>query len=119
MLGSIVWLNGAFLPLDEARISPLDRGFLFADGVYEVIPAYRGRLFTLELAAGAAIPYQEREIPATELATAQELWMTNITTEMPPITQVDGRPVGDGCPGPLGGRLAELFQDYKNRACPP
>ncbi len=44
---SIAYLNGNFMPLDEARISPLDRGFLFADGVYEVIPAYRGKLFRL------------------------------------------------------------------------
>ena len=42
------YLNGQFLPLDEARISPLDRGFLFADGVYEVIPAYASVLFRLE-----------------------------------------------------------------------
>lgn len=43
-----VFLNGAFLPLEQARISPLDRGFLFGDGVYEVIPAYAGRLFRIE-----------------------------------------------------------------------
>jgi D-alanine transaminase len=41
----IAWLNGAFLPLAEARISPLDRGFLFADAVYEVLPVYGGRPF--------------------------------------------------------------------------
>ena len=40
-------LNGRFLPLAEAQVSPLDRGFLFGDGVYEVIPAYGGRLFHL------------------------------------------------------------------------
>jgi D-alanine transaminase len=45
---SIAYLNGSFLPLDEARISPLDRGFLFADGVYEVIPYYNGKSFGLE-----------------------------------------------------------------------
>lgn len=39
-----VFLNGAYLPLDEARISPMDRGFLFGDGIYEVIPAHGGRL---------------------------------------------------------------------------
>ena len=43
----IAHLNGRFLPLAEARISPLDRGFLFGDGIYEVIPAYAGRLFHL------------------------------------------------------------------------
>lgn len=40
----IVYLNGEYLPLEDARISVLDRGFLFADGVYEVIPAYGGNL---------------------------------------------------------------------------
>ena len=41
------YLNGAYLPLADARISPLDRGFLFADGVYEVVPVHRGRPFRL------------------------------------------------------------------------
>ncbi|EPJ48979.1 MAG: D-alanine transaminase [Osedax symbiont Rs2] len=37
------YLNGEYLPLDQARISPLDRGFLFGDGIYEVIPYYQGK----------------------------------------------------------------------------
>jgi len=42
---AICYLNGEYLPLREARISPLDRGFLFGDAVYEVLPVYRGRMF--------------------------------------------------------------------------
>lgn len=42
-----VYLNGEFLPPDQAKVSAFDRGFLFADGVYEVIPVYGGRLFRL------------------------------------------------------------------------
>ena len=45
MTKPIAYLNGDFLPLAEARVSPLDRGFLFADGVYEVAPVYGRRLF--------------------------------------------------------------------------
>jgi D-alanine transaminase len=41
----IAFLDGQFLPVGEVRISPLDRGFLFADAVYEVLPAYGGRPF--------------------------------------------------------------------------
>ena len=41
------YLNGEFLPLSAARISPLDRGFLFGDGVYEVIPVYSRRPFRI------------------------------------------------------------------------
>ena len=43
----ICFLNGEWLPLEAARVSPLDRGFLFADGVYEVIPVHRGRPYRL------------------------------------------------------------------------
>jgi D-alanine transaminase len=39
------YLNGEFVALREARISPLDRGFLFGDSVYEVVPVFAGRLF--------------------------------------------------------------------------
>ena len=44
---SIAYLNGRFLPLPETAVSPLDRGFLFADGVYEVIPVYHNYPFRL------------------------------------------------------------------------
>ncbi len=40
-----VYLNGEYLPISKAKVSVLDRGFLFGDGVYEVIPVYNARLF--------------------------------------------------------------------------
>lgn len=45
---SIVYLNGRYLPKSEAKVSVDERGFLFADGVYEVTPAYGGRLFRFD-----------------------------------------------------------------------
>ena len=45
---SIAYLNGAWQPLEETRVPVMDRGFLFGDGVYEVIPVYSGRPFRLE-----------------------------------------------------------------------
>ena len=44
-----VYLNGEFLPESQAKISPFDRGFLFGDGVYEVIAVYGGKPFHLDL----------------------------------------------------------------------
>ncbi len=41
---TIAYLNGEFKPLEEAQISPMDRGFLFGDGIYEVVPSYRGKI---------------------------------------------------------------------------
>ena len=45
---SKVYLNGEYLERDQARVSVFDRGFVFGDGVYEVIPAYGGRLFRFD-----------------------------------------------------------------------
>ncbi|WP_340679716.1 D-amino acid aminotransferase [Paraglaciecola sp.] len=44
---TIVFLNGEFMPMADAKISPMDRGFLFGDGIYEVIPSYAGRCIGL------------------------------------------------------------------------
>ena len=41
-------LNGLTLPLNEAKVSVLDRGFIFGDGIYEVAPVYQGKLFRFE-----------------------------------------------------------------------
>lgn len=46
-LDPVVYLNGAFQPLSEAKISVLDRGFIFGDGVYEVVPVYRRQPFRM------------------------------------------------------------------------
>ena len=46
-MSEIVYLNGEFMPLDEARIPVLDRGFIFGDGVYEVVPVYTRRPFRM------------------------------------------------------------------------
>lgn len=44
-MSETVYLNGEFIPAEEAKISPNDRGFIFADGVYEVIKYYNGKPF--------------------------------------------------------------------------
>lgn len=41
---STVYLNGDYMSAEHAKISPMDRGFLFGDGIYEVIPAYHGKM---------------------------------------------------------------------------
>ncbi len=43
-----IYLNGQYMPIEEARISVLDRGFIFGDGVYEVIPVYSRKPFRLD-----------------------------------------------------------------------
>lgn len=45
---SLCYLNGEFLPLRDARVSVLDRGFMFGDGIYEIVPVYGRRIFRFE-----------------------------------------------------------------------
>ena len=47
-MNDLIWINGEIMPMSDARIGVEDRGFQFADGVYEVIRLYGGRPFTLE-----------------------------------------------------------------------
>ena len=48
MTDNLCFLNGEFLPLSQAKISVLDRGFIFGDGIYDVTPVYGGRLFRFD-----------------------------------------------------------------------
>jgi D-alanine transaminase len=61
---ALSYLNGKFLPLAEACVSPMDRGFLFGDGVYEVIPVYSRRPFRLDEHLGRL----QRSLAALRLA---------------------------------------------------
>jgi D-alanine transaminase len=45
---TLCYLNGEYAPLDQAKVSVLDRGFIFGDGVYEVVPVYERRLFRFD-----------------------------------------------------------------------
>jgi D-alanine transaminase len=44
----LCFLNGDYLPIAEARVPVLDRGFIFGDGIYDVVPVYGGRLFRFD-----------------------------------------------------------------------
>jgi D-alanine transaminase len=45
---NLCYLNGEYQPLNQAKVSVLDRGFVFGDGIYEVVPVYGGRLFRFD-----------------------------------------------------------------------
>ena len=208
-----IYFNGAFVPAAQGQVSVMDRGFLFGDGVYEVIPSYGGHFRRLEqhldrlddslsgirldnpltreewqailarligappapdqsvylqVTRGAPperdhlcpagvpptvfamanpmaprrpevdtlgvhcitrpdIRWQRCEFkaisllaavmmrPLEELTSADEVWITNSTREILPVTRLDGAPVGAWVPGPVWQRLNTLYQDYKSQ----
>lgn len=69
----------------------------------------------LELAAANQIPFHEAPISESVLRDADEIWLTSSTKEILPVTQLDGKKVGTGQPGPLWSRMLALYQGYKQR----
>jgi D-alanine transaminase len=69
-------LNGEVLPLSQAKVSVLDRGFIFGDGIYEVVPAYGGRLFRFD----EHMARLERSLEKMRIANplTREAWLARI-----------------------------------------
>jgi D-alanine transaminase len=68
------------------------------------------RLLVVDKAGELDIPLRESAIPLDRLFDTTELFLSGTTTEVMPVTRVDGRPIGDGKPGPVTRRLRERFR---------
>lgn len=71
------------------------------------------RDLVLELVSNNNLPCQEKEISLEDLQQADEIWLTSSTKEILSVTQLNGKPVADGTPGPLYRRALALYQEYK------
>jgi len=67
----------------------------------------------VELARDAGLPLELRDIPEADVRSADELWVTSSSKEILAIVSLDGRPVGDGKPGPVFRRMHALYQEFK------
>lgn len=72
----MVYLNGNFVAKNKASISVMDRGFLFGDGVYEVIPVYQGKLFRLD----AHLQRLQKSLDAVQISNpyTNEKWLETL-----------------------------------------
>lgn len=73
------------------------------------------RDLVLELATENNIPYEEANILEGDLRRAEEIWLTSSTKEILPVTQLDGKAVGKGIPGPLWEKMYGFYQRYKQQ----
>jgi D-alanine transaminase len=102
--------------LTEASASNV---FIVARGVIQgppksnlILPGITYDVVT-ELARGAGLPLEIREVSEAEVRAADEIWVTSSSKEVLAIVRLDGRPVGEGRPGPLFRRMYRLYQDFK------
>jgi D-alanine transaminase len=69
----------------------------------------------LELARGAGLPLELREVSEAEVRAADEIWVTSSSKEILPIVSLDAVAVGDGRPGPVFARMHQLYQEFKQK----
>ncbi|MGA8051185.1 MAG: D-amino acid aminotransferase [Burkholderiales bacterium] len=69
----------------------------------------------VELARGAKMALEFREVTEGELRGADEVWVSSSSKEVLAIVELDGKPVGNGKPGPIFRRMYQLYQDFKQR----
>ena len=67
----------------------------------------------VELAQGAGMPLEFRDVSEAETRAADELWVTSSSKEVLAVVTLDGKPVGDGKPGPVFRRMHALYQEFK------
>jgi D-alanine transaminase len=97
--------SNIFIVKDGILLAPPKTQLMLPGITYDVI---------LELATAHGQALAVREITETELRAADEVWMTSSTKEVLAITTLDGQPIGTGRPGPVGERMWQWYQDFKN-----
>jgi len=75
------------------------------------------RAVVLEAAHAAGLPVEERPLPVALLFSADEIFLTNTSWEVLPVTRVDGRPAGGGRPGPRSATLLAGYREQVRREC--
>jgi len=68
-----------------------------------------------ELARANGMPIEFRDVLEAEVRAADELWVTSSSKEVLAIVELDGRPIGEGVPGPVFRRMYQLYQDFKHK----
>jgi D-alanine transaminase len=69
----------------------------------------------VELARGAGLRLELREVPEAEVRGADEIWLTSSSKEVLAVVTLDGKPVGEGRPGPLFRQMYGLYQEFKRK----
>jgi D-alanine transaminase len=98
--------SNVFIVRGGAIQSPPKSNLILPGITYDVV---------VELARANGLPLEFRDIPEGEVRTADEVWVTSSSKEVLAIVALDGKPVGDGRPGPVFRRMHQLYQEFKRK----
>ncbi|MFY9317611.1 MAG: D-amino acid aminotransferase [Burkholderiales bacterium] len=98
--------SNVFVVRQGAILSPPKSNLILPGITYDVV---------VELAQAGGLPLEFRDLSEAEVRGADELWVTSSSKEVLAIVTLDGKPVGDGKPGPVFGRMYALYQEFKQK----
>lgn len=98
--------SNVFVVKDGAILSPPKSNLILPGITYDVV---------VEVAQAGGIPVRFCDIWREEVFAADEVWVTSSSREVLAIVTLDGRPVGNGKPGPMFRRIYRLYQDFKQK----
>ncbi|MDH4324192.1 MAG: D-amino acid aminotransferase [Betaproteobacteria bacterium] len=98
--------SNVFVAKNGRLLSPPKSNLILPGITYDVV---------VEIAQQLGLPLEFRDVREAEVRAADELWVTSSSKEILAVVELDGKPVGDGKPGPLFRRAWEGYQEFKRR----
>ncbi len=110
---TILFRDGKLTEASASNVFVVKNGVLLAPPKdHRVLPGITYDV-VLEIARAREFEVEVRDISEAETRSADEIWVTSSTKEVLAVTTIDGKPVGDGAPGPLFRRMHAIYQDFK------
>ena len=98
--------SNVFIVQRGVVVAPPKSSFILPGITYDVV---------VELARANGMPLELREVTEAEVRAADEIWVTSSSKEVLAIVSLDGKPVGNGRPGPSFWRMYRLYQEFKQK----
>jgi len=112
---TILFRDGKLTEASSSNVFVVQRGVILSPPKTDLILPGITYDVVLELARGAGLALELRDVHEAEVRSADEIWVTSSSKEVLAIVALDGVPVGDGRPGPLFARMYQLYQEFKQK----
>jgi D-alanine transaminase len=112
---TILFRDGKLTEASASNVFVVRRGVILSPPKSNLILPGITYDVVVELAQGAGLPIEFRDIARDEVLSADEIWVTSSSKEVLAIVTLDGKPVGKGKPGPVFRQMHRLYQEFKHK----
>ena len=110
---TILFRDGKLTEASSSNVFVVKNGVVYAPPRDNLILMCITYDLVMQLAREGAVKLEQRHVSEAEVRNADEIWLSSSTKEVLAVTQLDGKPVGSGKPGPVFKRMHALYQEYK------